>query len=104
MSTLWIVIILASIASWALKLAGLSLPESFIARPRVQLVAGYLPVAILAALIATQLFDAGRMWQVDWALLGGFGFAVVLLAFRRGFLTVFFGAIAVTALLRFLGA
>lgn len=103
MTVLWVVIIVASIGSWALKFAGLSLPESFVARPRIQSVAGYLPVAILSALIATQLFDAGKSWQIDWALLGGFAFAVLLLVFRRGFLTVFFGAIVVTALLRFIG-
>lgn len=103
MTGLWVVIVLASIGSWALKFAGLSLPESFVARPRVQAVAGYLPIAILSALIATQLFDAGMSWHIDPALLGGFAFVVVLLMLRRGFLTVFFGAIAMTAVLRLLG-
>lgn len=103
MTALWIALILASLGSWVLKFAGLSLPESFVSRPRVQAVAGYLPVAILSALIATQLFDAGGAWHLDWALVGGFATAVVLLILRRGFLFVFFGAIVMTALLRLIG-
>jgi|SRR5699024_6140884 len=103
MSVLWVVLILASIGSFLLKLAGLSLPASVVAHPRVQRVAGFLPIAILSALIATQLFDGGHTWALDWAVLGGFTAAVVLLLFKRDFLTVFFGAILVTALLRFAG-
>lgn len=103
MTLLWVVLILASIGSWLLKFAGLSLPESIVADPRVQRIAGYLPIAILSALIATQLFDGGQDWVLDRALLGGFAAAVVLLGLKRGFLTVFFGAILVTALLRLAG-
>lgn len=98
---LWTSLILASIGSWALKYAGLSLPDSVVSHPRVQRIASYLPVAILSALIATQLFDGGAKWQLDPAVLGGFAAAVLLLIARRGFLTVFFGAILVTAALRF---
>lgn len=103
MTVLWVVLILASIGSFLLKFAGLSLPESFVSHPHVQRVAGYLPIAILSALIATQLFDGGQAWALDWAVLGGFAAAVVLLLLKRGFLTVFFTAIVVTALLRFAG-
>lgn len=100
MTLLWVVLILASIGSWVIKIAGLSLPESVVGHPKVQQVAGYLPVAILSALIATQLFDGGRQWVLDLPVLGGFAAAVLLLVLKRGFLTVFFGAIIVTALLR----
>lgn len=102
MTALWIALVVSSIGSWLLKFAGLSLPESVVAHPRVQRIAGYLPIAILSALIATQLFDGGRQWDLDWAILGGFATAVGLLLLKRGFLTVFFGAILVTALLRLL--
>lgn len=102
MTALWAALILASVGSWLLKLAGLSLPESVINRPRVQHIAGYLPVAVLSALVITQLFDGGGAWAADWRVLAGFAAAVVLLVLRRGFLVVFFGAIIVTALLRLL--
>ena len=100
MTVIWVTLIIASIGAYLLKLAGLSLPESVINRPRVQIVAGFLPVAVLAALIVTQLFDGGGSWTADWRVLAGFAAAVVLLLLKRGFLTVFFGAIIVTALLR----
>lgn len=100
MTPLWIALIAASIGSYLLKLAGLSLPAAVISHPRVQRIAGYLPVAVLSALVITQLFDGGRAYAVDWRVLVGFGTAVVLLLLRRGFLVVFFGAIVVTALLR----
>lgn len=102
MTALWVAAIVASIGSWALKFAGLSLPESILGRPAVQRVAAYLPVAMLSALVVVEVFDAGGHWGVDWRTLAGLGVAVVLLALRRGFLVVFFGAIAATALLRLL--
>lgn len=102
MIALWIAVIVGSVGSWAIKLAGLSLPESALNRPLVQRVATFLPVAMLSALVVTQLFDAGGHWGVDWRTLAGLGVAVILLLLRRGFLVVFFGAIAATALLRLL--
>ncbi len=100
MTTLWIALIAASIGSWLLKLAGLSLPGSVINRPPVQRVASYLPVAVLSALVVTELFDGGGFWAVDWRMLAGLAVAVALLIARRGFLVVFLGAIVTTALLR----
>lgn len=100
MSVLWIALIAASIGSWLLKLAGLSLPASLIARPRVQHVAGFLPVALLSALVVTEMFDGGGQWTLDWRVAAGLAAAIILLLLRRGFLIVFFGAIIVTALLR----
>lgn len=102
MTTLWIALIIASVGTWLLKFAGLSLPESIITRPRVQRVAGFLPVALLAALVTTEMFDGGGVWTLDWRVLAGMAAAVILLLLRRGFLVVFFGAIIVTALLRLL--
>lgn len=102
MIVMWIAVIVASVGSWALKLAGLSLPKSALNRPLVQRVATFLPVAMLSALVITQLFDVGGHWGADWRTLAGLGVAVVLLLLRRGFLVVFFGAIAATALLRLL--
>jgi len=49
MTALWIALIIASIGSYLLKLAGMSLPESVLNQPKVQRVAGLLPAAMLAA-------------------------------------------------------
>lgn len=101
MTLLWVALVVASVGSWAIKLAGLSLPESFVSRPAVQRVANFLPVALLSALIATQLFDGGGRWTLDWRVLVGLAAAAGLLVLKRGFLVVFFGAILVTAALQF---
>ncbi len=102
MTALWVALIVASIGSYALKLAGMSLPETALNHPVVQRVAGLLPVAMLSALVAVQLFDGGGHYMVDWRTLAGVAAAVVALALRRGFLVVFLVAVGVTALLRLL--
>jgi branched-subunit amino acid transport protein len=101
-SGLWLALLVAAVGSYLTKLAGLSLPESVLAHPRVQRVATFLPVAMLAALVALQLFDGGGRYAVDWRTLAGVAAAVVALLLRGGFLVVFVVAIAVTAGLRLL--
>ena len=102
MTGLWIALIVASVGSYLLKLAGMSLPESVLNHPKVQRVAGLLPAAMLAALVAVQLFDGGGRYAVDWRTLVGVLAGVVALLLRRGFLVVFLVAIGVTAVLRLL--
>lgn len=102
MTGLWVALLVAAVGSYLTKLAGLSLPASVLAHPRVQRVAAFLPVAMLAALVAVQLFDGGGRYAVDWRVLAGVAAAVVALLLRRGFLVVFSTALVVTATLRFL--
>jgi branched-subunit amino acid transport protein len=102
MTALWMALIIASLGTYALKLAGMSLPESVLNHPTVQRVAGFLPLAMLSALVAVQLFDRGGHYALDWRTLAGVGAAVVALLLRRGFLVVFLVAVGVTALLRLL--
>jgi branched-subunit amino acid transport protein len=100
MTTLWVAVVIAAVGSYLLKLAGVSLPESVLSTPLVQRVAGYLPVAMLSALVAVELFDGGGKYAVDWRTLAGVAAGVVVLLLRQGLLVVFVVAIAVTALLR----
>lgn len=102
MTGLWIALIIACVGSYGLKLAGVSLPESVLNQPTVQRVAGFLPVAMLAALVALELFDGGGRYALDWRTLVGVAAAVVVLLLRAGVLVVFVVAISVTALLRLL--
>ena len=102
MTTLWVAVVIAAVGSYLLKLAGVSLPESVLSTPLVQRVAGYLPVAMLSALVAVELFDGGGRYAVDWRTLAGVAAGVIALLLRQGLLVVFVVAIAVTALLRFL--
>ena len=104
MTALIVALVIASVGSYLLKLAGVSLPESVLANAGVQRIAGFLPVAMLTALVAVGLADGDgdRRWNVDWPVLAGVGAAVVVLLLRAGVLVVFVVAVAVTALLRLL--
>jgi branched-subunit amino acid transport protein len=99
-TALWVAVVIAAVGSYLLKLAGVSLPESVLNTPVVQRVAGYLPVAMLSALVAVELFDRGGTYTVDWRTLAGVAAGVIALLLRRGLLMVFLVAIAVTAVLR----
>jgi branched chain amino acid efflux pump len=101
-TALWIALIIAALGSYALKLAGVSLPESLLKHPRVKRIAGFLPIAMLSALVAVQLVDQGGFYGMDWRVLAGVGAAVVALLLRQGVLVVLLVAITVTALLRLL--
>ena len=100
MTTLWLTVLAASIGCYGLKLAGVSLPGSVLSRPRVQRIAGLLPVAMLSALIVTDLFDSNRHYTADWHTLAGVGAGAVALWRGRSLVVVFVVAIATTAVLR----
>lgn len=102
MTALWGALVISAVGSYLLKLAGLSLPESVLSHPRVQRVAGLLPVAMLSALVAVGLLGGGGRYSVDWCTVAGVAAAVVALVLSRGFLMVFLVAVSVTALLRLL--
>ena len=100
MTPLWLALVIAAVGSYLLKLAGMSLPESILNYPKVQRVAEFLPIAMLSALVAVELFDGGGRYAIDWRILAGVAAAIVALLLRRDFLVVFLAAVAVTALLR----
>jgi branched-subunit amino acid transport protein len=96
---MWAGVLVACGACYALKLAGLSLPASVLQDARVQRTVPLVPVALLAALIATLTFSTGHRLVVDvrtTALLVALG--MVLL--RAPFLVVVASAAATAALLR----
>ena len=68
--------------------------------PRVQRTAGLLPVAMLSALVVTDLFDTNGRYTADWHALAGVGAGAVALRRGRSLVVVFGVAIAVTAALR----
>ena len=96
---MWTAIVLAGVGCYLLKLAGLSLPERVLSHPTVERVADLIPVALLAALVAVQVFSEGPSLSVDPRALG-LGFAVVALLARMPFLVVVVGASVVAALAR----
>ena len=99
--TIWIAVAITAVGCYLLKLAGLSVPPRVLERPLVERVADYIPVALLAALIAVQVFSRGHSITLDARALG-LGVAVVLLLLRAPFLVVVFGAALAAAGFRLL--
>ena len=99
--TIWLAVAITAVGCYLLKLAGLSVPPRVLERPLVERVADYIPVALLAALIAVQVFSDGHHLSIDARALG-LGVAVVLLVLRAPFLVVVFGAALAAALVRLL--
>ena len=96
---IWAPLLAASAACYVIKLAGLSLPQRFLADPRIQRVVPLLPVALLAALIATQTFATGRHLVLD-VRAAGLVVAAVAVLLRAPFLVVVAAGAATAALLR----
>ena len=95
----WAAILVAAVGCYLLKLAGLSVPAAVLERPWVRRVADLIPVALLAALVAVQVFATGHRLALD-ARAAGLATAVVLLVLRAPFLVVVFGAALTAALVR----
>ena len=96
---IWAVVLAAGAGCYLLKLAGLSVPASVLERPVVSRVADLIPVALLAALVAVQVFADGTRLTID-ARAAGLAVAVVALLLRAPFLVVVFAAALTAALLR----
>lgn len=99
--SVWLAVIGAGLGCYLLKLAGLSIPARVVEHPVAERIADYIPVALLAALVAVQVFASGPSLVLD-ARLAGLAAAFVLLLLRAPFLFVVFGAALVTALIRML--
>ena len=67
---MWTAVVLAGVGCYLLKLAGLSLPERVLAHPTVERVADLIPVALLSALVAVQVFSTGPELVLDARALG----------------------------------
>ena len=101
--TLWVAVIVASVASFLIKLAGHLVPESALAGERTSRITTLLPVALLAALVVVQtVVGQGGAIVLD-ARIVAVGVAVVLLLLRANFLVIVVTAAVVAGGLRALG-
>ena len=101
---IWVAVLGCAAGCYLLKLAGMSVPPRVLERPVVRRTADLIPVALLAALIAVQVFSGtdhhgDPMLTVD-ARLAGLGAAVVALVLRAPFLVVVLVAALTAALVR----
>lgn len=98
---IWTGVLVASFACYGLKLAGLSLPQRWLADQRVQRIVPLIPVALLAALVGIQTFSTGHSLVVD-VRAAALAIAMVAVLLRAPFLVVVAAAAATAALLRLL--
>jgi branched-subunit amino acid transport protein len=98
---IWAGLLVACASCYVLKLAGLSLPARVLQDTRVQRTVPLVPVALLAALVATQTFSTGHHLVLD-VRAAALAVAVVAVLLRAPFLVVVASAAATAALLRLL--
>jgi len=96
---IWAGVLVASLACYGLKLAGLSLPQRWLQDTRVQRTVPLIPVALLAALVATQTFSTGQHLVLD-VRAAALGVALIAVLLRAPFLVVVVAGAATAALLR----
>jgi len=96
-TTLWTVVIGASIGNYLLKLAGLSVPPRVLERPLIRRTVELIPAALLAALAAVNAFTSEGALVVDFRL-AALAAAALALALRAPFIVVLLVAGGVGAL------
>lgn len=99
---IWFAVLAGSIGCYVEKLVGHLLPTRVLEREGVRRVAGLLPVALLAGLVAVQTFAVGQALVID-ARLAGLAAAVIALLLRAPFLVVVLVAATTAAVLRSVG-
>jgi branched-subunit amino acid transport protein len=100
---IWAAVLGCAIGCYLLKLAGMSVPERALAHPVVRRTADLLPVVLLAALVAVQVFAGKRHGDVTLALDAravGLVAAAVALLLRAPFIVVVAVAAVAAALVR----
>ena len=99
MTDLWWGVAAVVVGCYGLKLLGLSVPERVLEHPTTIRAAAFIPVGLLAALVAVQGFADGSRLTLD-ARVVGLAVAAVLLWRRVPFLPMLIAAAAATALVR----
>jgi branched-subunit amino acid transport protein len=98
---IWAGVLVASAGCYALKLAGLSLPQRWLRDARVERTVPLIPVALLAALVAMNTFATGTHLVLD-VRAAALIVAAVAVILRAPFIVVIVLAAATAALLRLL--
>ena len=101
--SLWTAILVAAAIAFGIKLAGHLVPAHLLAEPRLKRVTAALPIALLAALVATQAFTTPDGSFVLDARAAAVAVAIVALLLRAPFIVVVVLGAATAAGLRVLG-
>jgi len=96
---MWAGVLVAAASCYALKLAGLSLPQRWLQDARIQRTVPLIPIALLAALVGTQTYATGQHLVLD-VRAAALAVAIVAVVLRAPFLVVVAVAAATAAMLR----
>ena len=96
---IWTAVLLTAAGCFGFKVAGWSVPSTVLDRPMLRKGATLLPVALLAALVVTQVFAHGRELTVD-ARVVSLAVGALCLWRRLPFLVVVLAAAAAAAAVR----
>lgn len=99
---MWFAVVLACVGCYALKYAGMSIPQQVLESPRVRQLSLLLPVGLLAALAATQTFADGERLTIDARLVGVL-VAIIAIRIKLPFIVVVVLAAGSAAVARQLG-
>jgi branched-subunit amino acid transport protein len=98
MSPQWIAVIGASLFAFALKYIGSSIPQSWLAHPRIQRINTLIPIALLSALVAVQTLTDKTKFVLDQRA-AGVAVAIAALIAKAPFPVVVVGAAITSALI-----
>lgn len=96
MNAFWIATIGTSIIAFALKYTGHSIPERWLAHPKIQRINSLIPIALLSALVAVQTFTDKNTVAIDHRL-AGVSVAVLALLLKAPFPIVVISAAGTSA-------
>ena len=102
---IWAAVLVCGFGCYLLKLAGMSVPERALENPLLRRAADLLPVVLLAALVAVQVFAGRRDGDVAVVLdarVIGLGAAALALLLRAPFIVVVAVSALAAALVRLL--
>jgi hypothetical protein len=100
--SLWVWVLLAAFATYALKVSGYLLPQAWLDRPPVTELAGTLTVGLLASLTAINTVATGQALAVDSRLLSLLAGAIAL-KLKAPYIVVVIAGAAAAAIGRRLG-
>lgn len=99
--SLWIGLLIASIAVYSWKLLGSVVPKNVLDNPKIAKTAGLLTIALLAALTGVQMLTDGNEVVLD-ARIPALAIAAVLLVFRVPFIVMVAVAAGAAGVIRLL--
>ena len=97
---MWQTVVIASIATFSLKILGYFLPETLLNQEIARRVIAVLPIGLLSGLIAIQLVTTKTAYVLDGRIAGALA-AVTLLLLRAPFIIVITFSALITALGRY---